>query len=120
MKIWKLVSGILSICFFMLVIFQSCAAGISNALSENGESSGTGGLLLALFMLVAGIVSVATHKNHGVGGNIAVIILNCTGAFFGIVLAGGFGDLPIWACWCLICATVVEISSIIKVVKGDY
>ena len=120
MKIWKLVSGILSIVFFMLVIFQSCAVGISNTLSDNGEFGGSGGFLLAIFMLSAGIVSVATHKNHGVGGNIAVIILECIGAFFGILLAGGYGDLPFWACWCLICATVLEISSIIKVVKGDY
>ena len=37
MKTWKLVSGILSIVLFVLVTFQSCAAGLSNALQENGE-----------------------------------------------------------------------------------
>ena len=30
MKTWKLVSGILSIILFVVVTFQSCAAGISN------------------------------------------------------------------------------------------
>ena len=37
MKTWKLVSGILSIILFVIVSFQSCAAGIGNTLSENGE-----------------------------------------------------------------------------------
>ena len=32
MKVWKLVSGILSIILFVFVSFQSFAAGVSNAL----------------------------------------------------------------------------------------
>ena len=120
MKVWKLVSGILSIIFFMLVVFQSCAVGISNTLSENGESSGTGGIFLALFMIAAGIVSIASHKSNAISGNIAIIILYCTAAFIGLALSGGgYGDLPFWAIWCLICATVVEVSSMIKVVKSS-
>ena len=39
MKVWRLVSGILSIILCVLVAFQSCAAGLSNALEENGEVS---------------------------------------------------------------------------------
>lgn len=34
MKVWKLVSGILSMVLFILVAFQSCAAGVSNAAGE--------------------------------------------------------------------------------------
>lgn len=34
MKVWKLVSGILSIVLFVFVTFQSCAAGVANTLSE--------------------------------------------------------------------------------------
>ena len=41
MKTWKLVSGILSIVLFFMVAFQSCAAGLSNSLSETGEVSGS-------------------------------------------------------------------------------
>lgn len=37
MKTWKLVSGILSIIMFVFVTFQSCAAGISNSIEDNGE-----------------------------------------------------------------------------------
>ena len=37
MKTWKLVSGIISIVLFAFVMFQSCAAGISNSLAENAS-----------------------------------------------------------------------------------
>ena len=52
MKTWKLVSGIISIVLFAFVMFQSCAAGISNSLAENGESGGSAGLIVAIILLV--------------------------------------------------------------------
>ena len=79
MKTWKLVSGILSIILFVFVSFQSCAAGIGNALSENGESSGSAGIIVAIMLLTGGIVSIATRKG-GKGGNVALIILFGLGA----------------------------------------
>lgn len=39
MKTSKLVVGIISIVLSILVAFQSCAAGLSNALESNGEVS---------------------------------------------------------------------------------
>lgn len=73
MKVWKLVSGILSIILFVFVSFQSCAAGVSNALEANGEASGSAGIIVAILMLAGGIVSIATRKSLGKGGNIALI-----------------------------------------------
>lgn len=110
MKTWKLVSGILSIVLFAFVMFQSCAAGLGNALTENGESSGSGGIILAVLMLVGGIVSVSTRKNEGKGGNIALIILFGLAALFGFALAGSFADLNIWAGWCLINAILAVVE----------
>ena len=37
MKIWKLVAGILSIIFSVIVFFQSMLVGTANTLSSNGE-----------------------------------------------------------------------------------
>ena len=62
MKTWKLVSGILSIVLFFMVAFQSCAAGISNTLSESGEVSGSAGIIVAIMLLAGGIVSIATRN----------------------------------------------------------
>ena len=77
MKTWKLVSGILSIVLFAMVSFQSCAAGVSNTLQDNGEVSGSAGLIVAIMLLVGGIVSIAT-KNGSKGGNIALIAVSYT------------------------------------------
>lgn len=109
MKTWKLVSGILSILLFAVVVFQSCAAGIVNTLSANGEVSGSAGVILAVLMLAGGIVSVATRKSYGNGGNIAIIILYSLGALTGLTMGGSFADLMIWSIWCLICAVVATI-----------
>lgn len=109
MKNWKLVSGILSIVLCLFVLFQSCAAGLSNTLQENGEVGGSAGVIVAIMLLAGGIVSIVT-RNGGKGGNIALIILYGIGALFGFTLAGSYGDLVIWAAWCLICAVLAVVS----------
>ena len=101
MKTWKLVSGILSIVLFVFVTFQSCAAGVANTLEANGEVGGSAGIIVAIMLLAGGIVSIATRKG-GKGGNIALI-----------TMAGSYGDLYIWAAWCLVCA-ILAIVSLIK------
>lgn len=102
MKTWKLVSGILCIVLCMIVMLQSCAAGLVNTMEGNGEISGTAGVFVAIFMFVGGIVSIATRKSQGKGGNIALIILFGLAALIGYSCKGSFGDLGIWAGWCLI------------------
>lgn len=117
MKTWKLVSGILSIVLFVLVSFQSCAAGLANTLSDNGEVGGSAGIILSVLMLAGGIVSIATRKGSK-GGNIALIVLFGLAAFVGFTLAGSYADLYIWSAWCLICA-VVAIVSLVQAKKNQ-
>lgn len=112
MKVWKLVSGILSIVLFVFVSFQSCAAGLSNSLEANGEASGTAGIMVAVFMLAGGIVSIATRKAQGKGGNIALIILFGIAALVGFTNYGSYSDLAIWSGWCLINAVLAVIAMI--------
>lgn len=92
MKVWKLVSGILSIVLFVFVSFQSCAAGVSNALEANGEASGSAGIIVAILMLAGGIVSIATRKSLGKGGNIALIVLFGLAAIIGLRVMEVFGS----------------------------
>ena len=56
MKTTKLVVGILMIVLAVIIALQSMAAGLGNAMSNNGETSGSLGFLLAIFYLVVGIV----------------------------------------------------------------
>jgi hypothetical protein len=110
MKVWKLVAGILSIVFFVIVAFQSCAAGVANTLSENGEVSGSAGLLVSFFLLAGGIVSIVSRKSTGKGGNIALIIMFGLAALIGFSNYGSYSDLAIWSGWCLINAVIAIIA----------
>ena len=109
MKTWKLVSGSLSIIMFVFVTFQSCAAGAYNALSSNGEVSGSAGALVAVMLLAGGIVSIACRKGNR-GGNIAIAILYGIGSFVGVMMAGSYTDLKVWSFWCLVCSLLATIS----------
>ena len=64
----RLTIGIVSILLFIFITFQSCAAGLGNALMENGASSGTQGVFTALCYLIAGIVGIASRNSLAKGG----------------------------------------------------
>lgn len=98
---------------FLLVSFQSCAAGLGNAITNNGESSGSGGIILAILMLSGGIVSVATRKSIGNGGNVALIVLFGLASLVGFATAGSYTDLNIWAFWCLV-NVILAIVAMVK------
>lgn len=119
MKIWKLVAGILSIVLFMLVAFQSCAAGVANALEDNGGTSGSAGIIVAILLLTGGIVSIATRNATGKGGNIALIIIFGLAALIGFGGHGNYSDLVIWAGWCLINALLALVALLGGKKKND-
>lgn len=113
MKTWKLVSGILSIIMFLVIELQSCAAGVVNAIEENGGSSGSIGMLCGILILAGGIVSIATRK-AGKGGDIALIIIFGLTALMGIAGHGNYSDLVVWSVWALLCAGLAVVSLIKK------
>lgn len=114
MKIWKLVSGILSIILFLFVSFQSCAAGLSNALENNGEISGSAGIIVAILMLAGGIISIVTRNAVKNGGNITLFILFGLAALVGFANYGSYSDLAIWSGWCLINAILAILSILLN------
>lgn len=114
MKTWKLVSGILSIILFVLMMVQSCTAGLLNIVLSTGESSGTAGVMAAFFILAGGIVSVST-RNGGKGGDIALIVLFGIAALIGLTMAGTiYVYLYVWALWGAINAILALVSLIQK------
>lgn len=94
---FRLIAGIITIVLSVLVTFQSCAAGISNALEENGESGGSAGVLLAVCFLVAGIVGIVTRKSTGAGGAFTSGGFYIVGGLIGFASAGSYSDLIIWS-----------------------
>ncbi|MGN0194588.1 MAG: hypothetical protein ACI39G_05715 [Pseudoramibacter sp.] len=114
MKNWKLVSGILSIVFCAVILFQSCAAGVYNTLEANGEISGSAGVMVAILMLAGGIVSVATRQSTKKGGNIAMLVVFLLAAMVGFGNAGSYSDLKFWSVWCLICAVLSVVAIVLN------
>lgn len=106
MKVAKLVTGIFCLVFSIMVLFQSCAAGLSNSLAESGEISGSAGALVALFMIAGGIVMIVTRKSEKKGGSITGIILFALAAVIGFANAGSFSDLRVWSGFCLVLAVM--------------
>lgn len=112
LSVGRLVSGIISIVLFVIISMQSCAAGISNALEENGEVSGSAGFLLAVCMLVAGIVGIATRNSVSKTGPIVSAVFYYVGALLAYSNAGSYKDLTIWAIVAVLFALIFTASAI--------
>lgn len=112
MKTTRMVIGIISMVLFIIISLQSCAAGIGNAISDNGEVSGSAGIMLALFMLIAGIIAVAARKTKG--GTITALCFYAFGGLIGLVNVGSYSDLKIWSILSLIFAVILLITLFIK------
>ena len=116
MKVWKLVSGILSIILFVFVSFQSCAAGVSNALEANGEASGSAGIIVANPIIAANPNSTMSAIFPPLPKDFLVAIETIPPAsiriatIIGFAGYGSFSDLAIWAGWCLINAVLAVVA----------
>jgi len=111
MKTAKLVIGIISIVLFIIIMFQSCAVGVVNALESNSNDlSGSAGVILAFAMLIAGIIGIAARKSKGAG--ITAGIFYIVAALVGFVNLGTYGDLIIWSIIAFAFGVVFIIGSI--------
>lgn len=108
----RLTIGIISIILFLLVSFQSCAAGLSNAIQNNNASSGSSGLFVAFCLLIAGIVGICTRNSKSKIGAIVACIFYFLGAVLTIGTGSTYGDLPIWGGISFIFGIVFAISAI--------
>ena len=96
-SIGRLVLGIIAMLLAFFIIFQSCAAGIVNAIDETGDASGSMGVFLALFMIVGGIVGIASRNGKRKVGPLITAILFFLGFLIGLSGIGStYTDLPIW------------------------
>lgn len=92
----RLIIGIISLVLFVLVAFQSCAAGIGNVLFSNGEMSGTFGFLVALNLLFTGIIAVVAHNSTSRVPWLIAAVLLWFNYFIAKMFRGSFTDLVIW------------------------
>lgn len=102
MKTWKLVAGIISCVATVIVLFQSCAAGVVGAVQKSESVGGSAGFMVALLMLSGGITSIATRNSLSKGGDTALMVLFGLAGLIGLTMYGVYSDLIVWGIWCLI------------------
>lgn len=108
----RLTIGIISIVMFPLISLQACAAGLGNALAENNSSSGTAGVILAFFLLIAGIIGICTRNSKSkLGAEIATVIY-WLAASITVGTGETYPDLPIWGAISFFFGIVFLIASI--------
>ena len=108
----RLIIGIISIVLCLIILIQSCAAVIGNAIADNGEAGGTGGLILSIFMLISGIIAIAARKSKG--GTITSTVFYAVGAVIAFASAGSYKDLIVWGVVSAIFAVLLIISLFMK------
>lgn len=113
MKTTKLVIGIISFVMALLVTFQSCFAGLGNAMENNGEVGGTAGVMLSVLAIIAGIIAITTRKGVGKGPYVAAGFY-LLGGIIGFMMAGGYSDLYIWATVSVAFGLVFIIGTIVE------
>ncbi len=114
MKVTRLVLGVFSFILFIIISLQSCTVGARNIVMDGlHDLGGAAGLWLAVFLLTAGIVGIATKDNKA--GGITAGVLYVVGALPGFFYHGIYGDLIIWA----IVSTAFGMTCIIGTIIAD-
>ncbi|MDO4833627.1 MAG: hypothetical protein Q4A40_01165 [Bacillota bacterium] len=108
----RLVIGILLIVFSLVVLFQSCAAGVVNTLESSSDAGGSAGFLLAIFMIASGVTAICTRNSRKKAGPIIAAVLLAVGALTGFFNAAVYQDLIIWGIVSLASAVVFIICAI--------
>lgn len=114
MKTTKLVLGILGLVFSIVIMFQSCAASVVNALDDNGDVGGFAGYLVAFLLIAGSIVMIATRNSTRKGGSIAALVILALAGIMAVTNAGVYKDLTLWGALCFIYAVVNLLSLIVK------
>lgn len=115
MRIWKIISGILSIAIAALVAFPSF---FSELLHITGQATGGAGMAVAAMLLAGGIISIAASRGS-MAADIALICLYGLGSLVGFTMAGTYDSLLLWALWCLLCAALAVVDFFVSYFSDD-
>lgn len=94
MKTARLIFGIITVVLFIIILFQSCAAGAVNSLTHSNDIGGTAGFIVAFLSLIAGIIAIATRSSAS--GVLTAGGFYVVSGLIGIKNAQVYTDLEIW------------------------
>lgn len=116
MKTARLIIGIVSFVLFFIILFQSCAAGMVNSMSNSANTDGTSGIFVGIIVIVAGIIAIVMRKS-GKGSIVSGIFYGLAG-IVGYCNSEVYKDLAIWGGLFIIFALFFIISGI-KQIKNS-
>lgn len=103
----RMIVGIIFIVLSAAVLFQSCAAGMVNALGGGSGSDGLIGTFTALIMIIVGIISITTRKTDNPKIPLILGIITIVyGFLIGYMYDGIFKDLKFYGWLMIICSLV--------------
>lgn len=111
MKIWKLISGILSICLSLINLLQSCTISCLSSMAQEQDYAVSGfvGFIVAIMIMGGGIHSIATMNKKGLlqkDANLEIIEIFGIAMVLAFFASNNYPDLKFYGGWCLICALV--------------
>ena len=110
--IMKKAIGVVTIMLFLVVEFNSCAVNLANSLGGIKKVDGTAGMILGLFMLVGGIISLCSKVYRG--RIIAAIIFYCAAGVIGYYNINSYHEIKIWMLFNAGFAVMLLINLIVK------
>ncbi len=113
MKTTRLCIGIISMVLFLLIIFQSCVAGIGGAFSEKENSGAAAGTFVAWIMLIAGIIGVCSRR-YTIGAYITAGFYTLAGIIGVSAFNSFFAELVVWGIVNFIFAIVFVCAGIVN------
>lgn len=115
MRIWKIISGIVSIGIAALAAFPSFFAGL---LHITGQDAGAAGMTVAVMLLAGGVISIAASRGS-MAADIAMICLYGVGSLVGFTMSGTYDSLLLWALWGVLCAALAVVDFFVSYFSDD-
>lgn len=108
----RLVIGILSIVFSLVILLQSFAAGVVNTLEPTGDVGGTAGFFVAILFIASGIVGIVTRNSRKKVGPVTCFFLYIFSGLLGASNSAVYTDLQIWSGLAVVFGVIFLISGI--------
>lgn len=114
MKVWKLISGIITIVFSVLLLQLGGCATMLTAAAESDNLSGVYIFLFGALFLSAGILSIIAFSKPAQWGDVPISIL-----FILSIFVQGFGStgsfninyvFTFWTFWAAVCIIMIAID----------
>ncbi len=109
----KTIIGIICMVSFLLIILFSCSATFVAVLDDADTAASSGaGMFIAMFYLVAGIISTAGRSSRG--ASLAAMIMFIISAIIGFAALGAYYELIMWALLASVFALVYLIFFLVQ------